>query len=88
MFEVREKESSAKISIGAALCIGGAIIGAAGITILTGGFAAPAAFAAVGGTVASFCGGAQMMEGAQDLGKMGSGDFSQSYNWVRDGIFG
>ena len=30
----------------------------------------------------------QMMEGAQDLGKMGSGDFSQSYNWVRDGIFG
>lgn len=88
VFEVREKESSAKISIGAALCIGGAIIGAAGITILTGGFAAPAAFAAVGGTVASFCGGAQMMEGAQDLGKMGSGDFSQSYNWVRDGIFG
>ncbi len=88
VFEVKEKESSGKINVGAALWIGGAIIGAIGITALTGGFAAPAAFAAVGGTVASFCGAAQVVEGAQDLNKMSSGDFSKSDNWIRDGICG
>ena len=88
VFEVKEKESSGKINVGAALWIGGAIIGAIGITALTGGFAAPAAFAAVGGTVASFCGAARVVEGAQDLNKMSSGDFSKSDNWIRDGICG
>lgn len=47
------------------------------------------ALLAVGvGTVACACGASQEAEGWQDLRKMQSGDFSQSYNFVRDSLLG
>lgn len=85
VFEVRENESEGKIGVGAAIAGLGLIclIGAA--TVCTGG----AALVAVGtGVTAYMCGIAQMDEGFQDLSKMESGDFSQSFNAVRDGMLG
>ncbi len=85
VFAVREKESRGKIGVGKVVAGLGAlcVIGAA--TVLTGGVALVALGA---GITATACGTALEMEGRRDLAKMESGDFSQSCNFVRDGLLG
>ncbi len=62
------------------------VLGLAGIvTVCTGGAAALALGA---GATAYLCGTAQIDEGLRDMSKMESGDFSESYNLVRDGMCG
>lgn len=85
VFEVRERESRGKISVGGAVAAIGTICMFGAVTVLSGGVAA-VAFGA--GAIAYACGNALEMEGMQDLTKMESGDFSQSFNFVRDGVLG
>lgn len=85
VFEVRENESKGKINVGAAIAGLGLLCVFGAFTVCTGG----AALVAVGaGATAYLCGLAQVDEGIQDLSKIESGDFSQSYNTVRDGMLG
>lgn len=85
VFEVRERESKGKAWVGRVVGGIGAVLVIGAVTVLSGGTAL-----VVGGAgIAAFvCGASQEAEGMQDLAKMGSGDFSQSYNAVRDGVFG
>ena len=84
MEKAKIQEAKKKTGLGMlAMAIGVAALGAA--TLLTGGIAL-AAFAA-GGT-AIVCGMASGCEGIDDYKKaVESGDFSQSFNFVRDTIF-
>ena len=88
VFEVREREAKSKFTVGAVIAGAGLILVAGAVTVLSGGFAAPAAAALVAGSIGGLCGAAQMDEASLDMAKMESGDFSQSYNAIRDGVFG
>lgn len=87
VFQVKERASKSKFGVGTAIAVAGLVIAAGAMTVLSGGFAAPAAVALVAGGVAALCGAAQMDEALLDMSKMESGDFSQSYNAIRDGVF-
>lgn len=87
VFEVQERAAKSKFGVGTALAVAGVVIVAAAATVLSGGLAAPAAGALVLGAIGALCGTAQMAEATLDLNKMESGDFSQSYNAIRDGVF-
>ncbi|WP_099190500.1 RHS repeat-associated core domain-containing protein [Tepidibacter mesophilus] len=85
--ELEDKLNAGKSKIGfgaMAMAIGGAAIFAAA-TVLTGGLAigiAAAGIAAVG------VGASETSEGMQDYTKAQSGDFSESYNFMRDTVCG
>ncbi len=85
VFAVREKESTGKIRVGKIVAGLGAICVIGAATVLSGGVAL---VALGGGVVAGLCGTALEWEGRHDLAKMESGDFSQSFNFVRDGVLG
>ena len=85
VFEVRENESAGKITVGAIVAGIGLLCLAGVATVATGG---AAAVLFVAGTTAYFCGAAQVAEGAQDMSKMSDGDFSQSFNMIRDTVCG
>ena len=85
VFEAREREAKSKLTVGTVVAGAGLLIVVAAATVLTGGVAT---VAIVAGATAYYCGAAQMAEAATDLSKISSGDFSQSYNAIRDGICG
>ena len=62
---------------------GAGVLALAGVvTVCTGG----TALMLGAGATAYLCGTAQIDEGLRDMSKMESGDFSESYNLVRDGM--
>ncbi|MFR1351660.1 MAG: DUF6531 domain-containing protein [[Clostridium] symbiosum] len=96
VMEVRANEAKGKISFGAAIAVAGVVITGAALAVatgVTGGAAAPlwvpyaAAASATLGTVAVVEGTSNVAEGAQDLSKMHTGDFSQSANPVLKYMF-
>ena len=85
VFAVRENESKGKITVGT-IVAGIGLLCLAGVgTVVTGG-AALVLFGA--GLTAYTCGYALAAEGAQDAAKISDGDFSQSFNMVRDTVCG
>lgn len=81
------QEAKQKVGLGVLACVVGAIAIAA-VCVCTCG-AGLVAVAAVAGTVAITCGASMIAEGAQDYQKaVSSGDFSQSYNFMRDTVCG
>ncbi len=80
VFEVREREAKGKWGVGA-------VVAGIGMICLIGAVATAGVGLAVVGAVALACGTAQVEEGKKDLEKMKSGDFSQSYNAIRDEFF-
>lgn len=85
VFAVRENESAGKMTAGTIIAGIGLLCLAAVGTVVTGG-AGAVLFAA--GFAAFCCGTSLGLEGAQDMDKMSSGDFSQSVNVVRDTVCG
>nr|WP_246517023.1 RHS repeat-associated core domain-containing protein [Clostridium aciditolerans] len=83
--EAKLQEAKSKVGFGAvALAIGvGAVVAAA--TVLTGGLALVALGA---GVAAAAVGASEMGEGLSDYSKVQSGDFSKSYNFMRDTVCG
>ncbi len=91
VFEVREKEAKGKSGVGGIVAGIGLVVSGAGVlalagvvTVCTGG----TALMLGAGATAYLCGTAQIDEGLRDMSKMESGDFSESYNLVRDGMCG
>jgi len=81
------QEAKKKVGLGVFACVVGAIAIAA-VCVCTCG-AGLVVVAAVAGTVAIACGASMIAEGAQDYQKaVSSGDFSQSYNFMRDTVCG
>lgn len=87
VFEARERESKGKMGVGAAVAAVGVCVLIAAATVVTAG-AAAVAVATVAGCVSLYTGASLYQEGASDLAKMESGDFSQSYNMFRDEFCG
>lgn len=84
--EAKIAESSQKFGFGAmALAIGAAALFVAA-TVLTGG--AAIAVVAVAGTAAMAVGVSEMSEATSDYSKSQSGDYSKSYNFMRDTVCG
>ncbi|WP_294354435.1 RHS repeat-associated core domain-containing protein [uncultured Clostridium sp.] len=74
--------------VGAAAVVAGAAI-IAGATILTGGLALAAGSAFIAcGIAGATIGTSQISEGMSDYSKVQGGDFSKSYNFVRDSLLG
>ncbi|OOM76177.1 putative deoxyribonuclease RhsC [Clostridium puniceum] len=74
-----------KVGFGAIALAIGVVAVAVAATVLTGGLA----LAAVGvGLTAAAVGAAEIGEGLSDYGKAKSGDFSKSYNFMRDTVCG
>ena len=83
MEEQKVQEAKSKVGFGlVAMAIGAIAIVA---TVATGGAAA----FAIAGAIAAVSGAAKVVEGTQDYAKAtSSGDFSKSFNFVRDTVFG
>ena len=80
------QESKSKMGMGVFAMVAGAAAIAA-VSVLTCG-AALVVVGAVAGTTAVVCGAAMAAEGVQDYKKtMESGDYSQSFNFMRDTVF-
>ena len=94
-FEIQKiEEAKSKVSGGifcavmGAVALGAAAVALAGATVLTGGLALGVAAAVVCGTAGVAFGASQVSEGMSDYSKVQGGDFSKSYNPVRDGLLG
>ncbi|OFS25005.1 DUF6531 domain-containing protein, partial [Clostridium sp. HMSC19A10] len=89
--EAKVQEAKSKIGTGVVAALVGAVaVAAAAVTIVaTGGVGTVAAVALVAGTM-SFLGGTALAgEGMTDYSKaLSSGDYSRSFNFVRDTVFG
>ena len=80
------QEAKSKMGMGVFAMVAGAAAIAA-VSVLTCG-AALVVVGAAAGTAAAVCGAAMAAEGVQDYKKtMESGDYSQSFNFVRDTVF-
>ena len=83
MEEQKVQEAKSKVGFGLVAMAVGAIAIVA--TVVTGGAAA----FAIAGAIAAVSGAAKVVEGTQDYAKAtSSGDFSKSFNFVRDTVFG
>lgn len=86
LHKAKLEEAKSKFGFGAIAAAIGAVavaVGVAALTVATGG-AALAIVAIAAGSVAASVGLCEMAEATQDYGKLKNGDYSKSFNFVRD----
>ncbi|MHC1686048.1 MAG: RHS repeat-associated core domain-containing protein [Clostridiaceae bacterium] len=88
--EQKLQEAKSKVGFGlVAFAIGAAAVAiGAAVTIATGGLGAAAGVAIAAGVISTLVGASEVAEGASNYRKVQSGDFSKSYNFMRDTVCG